>query len=96
MGNQELATIAQRMDGSLLGWVAKQFAGNNKIWSRERELNSRPADYESAALPLSYLGLAVETKAFSYFGSCIINSAFVALRVRVGAWLRRQPRTDPQ
>jgi hypothetical protein len=27
------------------------------IWSRGRELNSRPADYESAALPLSYLGL---------------------------------------
>src|SRR6266705_264420 len=27
-----------------------------KIWSRGRELNSRPADYESAALPLSYLG----------------------------------------
>ena len=25
-------------------------------WSRGRELNSRPADYESAALPLSYLG----------------------------------------
>jgi hypothetical protein len=27
-----------------------------KIWSREWELNPRPADYESAALPLSYLG----------------------------------------
>ena len=27
------------------------------VWSRGRELNSRPADYESAALPLSYLGL---------------------------------------
>ena len=27
-----------------------------KVWSRGRELNSRPADYESAALPLSYLG----------------------------------------
>ena len=26
-------------------------------WSRGRDLNSRPADYESAALPLSYLGL---------------------------------------
>jgi hypothetical protein len=26
------------------------------VWSRGRELNSRPADYESAALPLSYLG----------------------------------------
>src|SRR5580765_3469881 len=29
---------------------------NGKKWSRGRELNSRPADYESAALPLSYLG----------------------------------------
>ena len=28
-------------------------------WSRGRELNSRPADYESAALPLSYLGVAL-------------------------------------
>ena len=27
-------------------------------WSREWELNPRPADYESAALPLSYLGSA--------------------------------------
>ena len=27
-----------------------------EIWSREWELNPRPADYESAALPLSYLG----------------------------------------
>ncbi len=30
---------------------------NGKIaWSRRGELNSRPADYESAALPLSYAG----------------------------------------
>src|SRR5580704_17677787 len=29
-----------------------------KEWSREWELNPRPADYESAALPLSYLGVA--------------------------------------
>jgi hypothetical protein len=27
-----------------------------EFWSREWELNPRPADYESAALPLSYLG----------------------------------------
>src|SRR5580704_2028163 len=32
--------------------------GVEKEWSREWELNPRPADYESAALPLSYLGLA--------------------------------------
>ena len=29
----------------------------DRYWSRGRELNSRPADYESAALPLSYLGV---------------------------------------
>src|SRR6266478_261019 len=32
-------------------------AGENSEWSRGRELNSRPDDYESSALPLSYLGL---------------------------------------
>ncbi len=26
-------------------------------WSRTRDLNPRPADYESAALPLSYTGM---------------------------------------
>ena len=26
-------------------------------WSRRSDLNRRPADYESAALPLSYVGL---------------------------------------
>lgn len=30
--------------------------GREKIWSRRGDLNSRPADYESAALPLSYVG----------------------------------------
>src|SRR6267378_7738184 len=29
---------------------------SRRCWSREWELNPRPADYESAALPLSYLG----------------------------------------
>jgi hypothetical protein len=29
---------------------------NRQIWSREWELNPRPVDYESTALPLSYLG----------------------------------------
>src|SRR5260370_31339064 len=31
-----------------------------EIWSREWELNPRPADYESAALPLSYLGILLK------------------------------------
>jgi hypothetical protein len=34
--------------------IVNVYAG--KCWSREWELNPRPADYESAALPLSYLG----------------------------------------
>jgi hypothetical protein len=29
-------------------------------WSRGWELNPRPADYESAALPLSYLGVSFD------------------------------------
>ena len=28
-----------------------------EYWSRRRDLNPRPADYESAALPLSYTGI---------------------------------------
>src|SRR6266550_1229804 len=31
-----------------------------ECWSREWELNPRPADYESAALPLSYLGILLK------------------------------------
>src|ERR1700730_16949838 len=38
-------------------------------WSRGRELNSRPADYESAALPLSYLGL-VEKSTLAPAANC--------------------------
>jgi len=34
--------------------------------SREWDLNPRPADYESAALPLSYLGI-------EYVGCCASN-----------------------
>ena len=29
-------------------------------WSRGRDLNPRPADYESAALPLSYPGISLQ------------------------------------
>ena len=29
---------------------------SDEDWSRRRDLNPRPADYESAALPLSYTG----------------------------------------
>src|SRR5437667_10221810 len=37
------------------------------IWSREWELNPRPADYESAALPLSYLGKPLKTETISAY-----------------------------
>jgi hypothetical protein len=39
-------------------------------WSRGRELNSRPADYESAALPLSYLGLVEKSTLASAENCC--------------------------
>jgi hypothetical protein len=38
-------------------------------WSREWELNPRPADYESAALPLSYLGPLIIKDLFYYLAS---------------------------
>src|SRR6267378_5012760 len=40
-------------------------------WSREWELNPRPADYESAALPLSYLGPIVGSH--STIGCCAFS-----------------------
>ena len=48
-----------------------------KRWSRGRELNSRPADYESAALPLSYLGLLL-TIAFAENG-CQLSERIAAM-----------------
>jgi hypothetical protein len=36
--------------------ILRQIDLEGRKWSRGRDLNSRPADYESAALPLSYLG----------------------------------------
>src|SRR5436190_23888432 len=51
------------------------------IWSREWELNPRPADYESAALPLSYLGpLKIKDlfKASTYLPSNI-HQTFIVL-----------------
>ena len=45
-------------------------------WSREWELNPRPADYESAALPLSYLGPCIDNSIRGKFlqfkgGNCV-------------------------
>ncbi len=37
-----------------------------EFWSREWELNPRPADYESAALPLSYLGFDQQNTGVNY------------------------------
>ena len=47
----------QRLIPPLVRIKLSRSIGEEEFWSRGRELNSRPADYESAALPLSYLGL---------------------------------------
>ena len=49
--NDCAADLEKRPNGNLY-----LIDSQGKNWSRGRELNSRPADYESAALPLSYLG----------------------------------------
>ena len=36
----------------------KREVSSEEDWSRRWDLNPRPADYESAALPLSYTGLS--------------------------------------
>jgi hypothetical protein len=60
-GGRNAVNFYFRLDGIPFGGVARDSlnsvrVGPGKEWSRGRELNSRPADYESAALPLSYLG----------------------------------------
>src|SRR6266850_7051098 len=58
-----------------------------EYWSRRRDLNPRPADYESAALPLSYTGVGVHYKAFTArspesAGATVVNTVveFFAMR----------------
>jgi hypothetical protein len=65
--NRDSSTIFQRRQSSSMR-SAGQEAGiglergmspslrPKKLWSRRSDLNRRPADYESAALPLSYVG----------------------------------------
>jgi hypothetical protein len=68
-----------------------------EIWSRERELNSRPADYESAALPLSYLGLSITYRLprsnLRSFG--IISLAPLACRALVSFLPQESPHDNP-
>ena len=86
------------------GHLESQFiAGADRIWSRGRELNSRPADYESAALPLSYLGLEQKTTLASAENCCQFISesgvlsadrerrrnACADLNARTGTWPSR-------
>ena len=52
----ELAPTLHHFREKSLGERKNLTDSNGNIWSRGRDLNSRPADYESAALPLSYLG----------------------------------------
>src|SRR5258705_1587047 len=62
------------------GHLESEFiAGADRIWSRGRELNSRPADYESAALPLSYLGLEQKSTLASAENCCQFISGCVVL-----------------
>src|SRR6266853_6710115 len=62
------------------------------MWSRGRELNSRPADYESAALPLSYLGLEQKSTLAStenccqFISECAVLSGADAFNARTGTW----------
>ena len=56
-----------------------------KQWSREWELNPRPVDYESTALPLSYLGPFLTSHSTTDF---YFSSLAGALRIRwiIGAY----------
>jgi hypothetical protein len=47
-----------------------------EFWSREWELNPRPADYESAALPLSYLGPFLISHSSTDFSSLSLDGTF--------------------
>ena len=60
---QFLYDLSDRMENPLNVTVSN-------YWSRHGDLNPRPADYESAALPLSYAGLA-----FSLAASCLLRNA---------------------
>ena len=60
-------------------------------WSRGRELNSRPADYESAALPLSYLGPEERTKLWPCHSINFICLAFFSQLEYAPAFRHRGP-----
>ena len=71
------------------------------FWSREWDLNPRPADYESAALPLCYLGkggnaFALPTASnFSKFllkkskGFGIKNTEFYAIQRSISLFFKK-------
>ena len=40
-------------------WATAYTVTHYIIWSQRAELNRRPTDYESVALPLSYAGLSL-------------------------------------
>ena len=58
-GDQVQADILEPKSGTREGSVSA------KYWSRRRDLNPRPADYESAALPLSYTGFSQRPRYFA-------------------------------
>jgi hypothetical protein len=64
-------------------------AKEKRCWSRGWELNPRPADYESAALPLSYLGVSFD---------CNIRAKKLSNRAVhiVHSWIRSGSATKPK
>ncbi len=64
---QFLYDLSARMENPLNVTVSN-------YWSRHGDLNPRPADYESAALPLSYAGLG-----FSLAASCLLRNAHLRM-----------------
>ena len=43
---------------TVASWAVQRRVTLPELWSRGRELNPRPTDYESVALPLSYPGVS--------------------------------------
>ena len=80
MGSKSAACHGKAEVSWLAGSVGVQLCQTTD-WSRGRELNSRPADYESAALPLSYLG-PLKIKDLLKFSTnlrCNIHQTFIDL-----------------
>ena len=65
---QRLSLPAQELTAASLAFARTGFGSISGIWSRRTDLNRGPADYESAALPLSYAGLLLAGSGFTETG----------------------------